>query len=136
MSAKQIVITQHDLDRLRRVVNDARAGRTIDDVAGLIGELDRARVVAPQEVPEDVVTMNSKVRLIDVETGEHMDIALVFPEDADAAEGAVSILAPVGTAIIGYSQGDTIEWPTPSGARTFRIERVLFQPEAAGEWDL
>ncbi len=135
MQAKRIVITQHDLDRLQRVVNDARISRAVD-VTGLVGELDRALVVAPEEIPGDVVTMNSKVRLIDVESGEPMDIALVFPEDANVAEGAVSILAPVGTAIIGYSQGDTIEWPTPSGTRTFRIERILFQPEAAGEWDL
>jgi regulator of nucleoside diphosphate kinase len=102
----------------------------------LVGELDRALIVAPHEVPGDVVTMNSKIQLVDAETAEEMEIALVFPEDTDSVEGAVSILAPVGTAIIGYSEGDSVEWPTPSGTRTLRIERVLFQPEAAGEWDL
>jgi len=136
VETKRIVITQHDLDRLRRVVNEAAAMRTRDDLAGLMGELDRAVIVAPQEVPADVVTMNSRVELIDVETDEAMEVSLVFPDDTDSVEGAVSILAPVGTAIIGYGEGDTIEWPTPSGPRAFRIERVLFQPEAAGNWDL
>lgn len=136
MNAKQIVITQYDLDRLTRLVNDAIAGGTRDDLAGLIGELNRAVVVSPSEVPSDVVTMNSRVRLVDLETGDVMEMLLVFPEDADSDEGAVSILAPVGTAIIGFSQGDSVEWPTPSGLRAFRIDAVVFQPEAAGEWDL
>ncbi len=136
MNTKRIVITQHDLDRLRTVVNDAAAPRTRDDLAGLIRELDRALIVEPHEVPGDVVTMNSKVQLADVETADQMEISLVFPNDTDSVEGAVSILAPVGTAIIGYRAGDTVEWPTPSGTRTLRIERVIFQPEAAGEWDL
>lgn len=136
MSSQQIVITQYDLDRLRRLVNDAMAGGTRDDLAGLVGELDRTAVVAPSEVPSDVVTMNSRVRLVDLETGDVMEISLVFPEDADSAANAVSILAPVGTAIIGFSRGDSMEWPTPSGLRTFKIDAVIFQPEAAGEWDL
>lgn len=136
MSTKQIVITQYDLDRLRRLVNDAAAAGSRDDLTGLIGELDRAIAVAPHEVPGDVVTMNSQVRLVDVDTGDAMEMSLVFPEDAASADRPVSILAPVGTAIIGYRQGDIVEWPTPSGPRTFRIDRVIFQPEAAGEWDL
>ncbi|MDZ4179834.1 MAG: nucleoside diphosphate kinase regulator [Coriobacteriia bacterium] len=136
MSTKQIVVTQYDLDRLRRLVNEAVAMGSRDELAGLIGELDRAIVVAPHEIPSDVVTMNSHVRLVDVETGDAMEISLVFPDDAISAAGAVSILAPVGTAIIGYGQGDSVEWPTPSGLRTFRIDQVIFQPEAAGEWDL
>lgn len=136
MEGKRIVITQHDLDRLRRVINDAEISRTRDDLAGLKGELERARIVAPEDVPSDVVTMNSKVELIDIETDEVMEVSLVFPDDTDSVPDAVSILAPVGTAIIGYGQGDTIEWPTPSGKRAFRIQRVLFQPEAAGNWEL
>lgn len=136
MSDKQIVITQYDLDRLQRLVNDAVASGTRDDLTGLIGELNRATVVTPSEVPPDVVTMNSRVRLVDVETDDVMEISLVFPEDAASDTGAVSILAPVGTAIIGFSQGDSVDWPTPSGLRTFRIDAIIFQPEAAGEWDL
>lgn len=136
MNIKRIVITQYDLDRLRRLVDDAVAAGTRDDLAGLIGELDRAIVVAPHDVPGDVVTMNSRVRLVEADTGDEMEISLAFPEDVGSAPGAVSILAPVGTAIIGYSQGDSVEWPTPSGLRTFRIDQIIFQPEAAGEWDL
>lgn len=118
-------------------MNDAIiSGRSRNELDGLVGELDRALVVAPEDVPNDVVTMNSKMRLVDVATGDAMEMSLVFPEDADPAGGTVSILAPVGTAIIGYSEGDSIDWPTPSGIRTYLIEKVLFQPEAAGEWEL
>lgn len=136
MDAKQIVVTQYDLDRLRRIVNDAIAAGTRDDLAGLIGELERARVVEPSEIPPDTVTMNSKVRLVDALTAETLEMTLVFPENADSANGCISVLAPVGTAIIGYSEGDSIDWPTPGGTRTFTIEKVLFQPEAAGDWEL
>lgn len=137
MGSKRIVMTRQDMDRLRLVVNDAIiSGRSRHELDGLVGELDRALIVAPEEVPNDVVTMNSKMRLVDAATGDTMEMSLVFPEDADPAGGTVSILAPVGTAIIGYSEGDSIEWPTPSGVRTYKIEKVLFQPEAAGEWEL
>ena len=135
VDSKRIVITQHDLDRLRPVINDALAARTRDELAGLMGELDRALVVAPSEIPGDVVTMNSRVRLIDANTGEAIEMSLVFPDDADASAGAISILAPVGTAIIGYRAGDRVEWPTPAGTRTLTVDEVIFQPEAAGDWE-
>jgi len=84
VNTKRIVITQHDLDRLRTVVNDAAALRTRDDLLGLIRALDRALIVEPHEVPGDVVTMNSKVQLADVETADQMKISLVFPDDTEA----------------------------------------------------
>jgi regulator of nucleoside diphosphate kinase len=136
VNSKQIIITQHDLDRLQRVVNNAVAMGSGRELGALVAELDRARVVTPENVPANIVTMNSKIRLVDVETGDVLEVSLVFPEDTDSAGGTVSILAPVGTAILGYAEGDSIEWPTPSGVRTFSVEKVIFQPEAAGDWDL
>lgn len=136
MNDRHIVITQYDLDRLRELMRDMEGGRGRSDLRGLSGELDRAQIVAPAEVPPDVVTMNSRVVLKDIDTAEEVEIALVFPGDADMKAGAVSVLAPVGTAIIGYKRGDTVQWPVPSGLRRLRIERIVYQPEASGDMDL
>ena len=102
----------------------------------LIQEIERAEIVAAEHVPPDVVTMNSKVFLRDIDTGETMTYRLVFPKYADVDEGAISVLAPVGMGILGYAVGDVVEWPVPSGMRRLSIEKVLYQPEAAGDFHL
>jgi regulator of nucleoside diphosphate kinase len=102
----------------------------------LAEELERAEVVSPKDVPADVVTMNSKVVLRDLGTFEEMTYVLVFPRDANIDAGAISVLAPVGTAILGYAKGDVVEWSVPSGVRRIRIDDVLYQPEASGDYHL
>lgn len=99
-------------------------------------ELERAEVVLSKDVPPDVVTMNSKVILRDLNTSEEMTYVLVFPKDANINVGAISVLAPIGTAILGYAKGDVVEWLVPSGIRRIRIKKVLYQPEAAGDFNL
>jgi regulator of nucleoside diphosphate kinase len=79
--------------------------------------------------------MNSKVRLRDLDTGEKETYTLVYPHEADASAGRISVLAPVGTAIVGNRVGDVIEWPVPAGLRRLKVEAVLDQPERAGEYD-
>jgi regulator of nucleoside diphosphate kinase len=135
MDDRQIVITQQDSDRLRALIEalDDLGGRR--DLAALIGELDRATIVAPGDIPPNVVTMNSTVVLRDVERSSDRTVSLVFPADADIDAGAISVLAPVGTAILGFKEGDVIDWPVPSGLRRFRVKKVLYQPEAAGDMD-
>jgi regulator of nucleoside diphosphate kinase len=100
----------------------------------LAGELDRAKVVDPHEIPADVITMNSTASLVDVESGEEMQYTLVFPEAADPIQGKISVLAPIGTAMLGYRVGDTFEWETPDGMRKLRVAKVIFQPEASGDF--
>ena len=100
-------------------------------LSALAGELGRARVVPRSEIPPDVVTMNSVVRLRDLETGEVETYTLVYPSDADIGRDRLSVLAPVGTALLGYRAGAVVEWPVPAGVRRFRVEEVLFQPKAA-----
>ena len=95
-------------------------------------ELDRARVVAASEIPSDVVTMNSKLALRELDTGEEMIFTVVFSSEANADEHRISVLAPLGTAVLGYRAGDAIEWAVPGRTRRVRIESVLYQPEAAG----
>lgn len=98
--------------------------------APLRRELDRAIVVSSMAVPPDVATMNSKVRYIDETVGEQRTVSLVYPEKADGAAGRVSVLAPIGTALLGLSEGQAIEWDFPDGSRRrLKLEAVLHQPE-------
>lgn len=80
--------------------------------------------------------MNSRVRLQDMETGEENIYTLVFPSDADIEQNKISILAPIGTAILGYRAGDRVDWLVPAGKRKVRIQDILYQPEAADHYDL
>lgn len=134
-----IYITKPDYERLTKLIEIARdrerdANREYLD--RLEEELDRAEVVQQKNIPADVITMRSTVRVKDLDTGEEMIYRLVFPTEANYDEGRISVLAPVGTAMLGYSRGDVIEWQVPSGVRRLSIEEVLYQPEAKGEYHL
>jgi len=138
MTHRDICITENDRKRLLELIRVAHdfGERIRHDLKGLQEELDKANVVPSQDIPDDVVTMNSKVVLVDVDTHEEMNFRLVFPQDADADMGFISILAPIGTAILGYSKGDIVEWMVPSGIRRLQIKDILYQPEAAGDFHL
>ena len=133
--SETITISEFDRRRLLALLDgyevDALDRGSIED---LIDEIERARVVPPVDVPPDVVTMNTRLRLADTATGESRVVTVVFPGAADAAHGKISILAPIGTALLGYAVGDEIEWQVPGGQRRFRIEAIEYQPEAAGDW--
>ena len=107
------------------------SARTRAELKALENELDRARVVAPEAVPADVITMNSRAELLDLDTGEHMEFTLVFPSEANIDEGKISVLAPLGTAMLGYRVGDEFDWTVPYGLRRLKVTSVHFQPEAA-----
>jgi len=138
MVSRSICITESDKMRLEEIIAVARefSSQTRKDLETLAQELARAEVVDSREVRPDVVTMNSRVILQDVDTGEEMNYVLVFPKDADVSKGAISVLAPIGTAILGYSKGDVIEWRVPAGMRRIRIKEILYQPESAGDFHL
>lgn len=138
MSERAIQITELDRKRLIDLILNAQSGEYRDSVylENLRGELERAEIVAPQEVSSAVVTMNSTVTLIDLDTGEEETYTLVYPENADSARGRISILAPIGTAMLGYQVGDVFEWEVPAGRRRLKVEKILYQPEASGNFDL
>ena len=126
MRDRPIVIAERDAAKLRGVVGAlAHARRDQDHLEELSLELERARIVAPEEVPGDVVTMHARVQVSDLMTGEYREWVLVFPGQADLAAQRVSVLAPLGTALLGYREGDEIEWVMPGGPRRLRIERVM-----------
>ena len=130
-----ITISQFDKKRLLSLIDgweaDPQDRGHIDD---LVVELDRANVIEPTEIPPDVVTMNSRVRLTDIDTNITQTITIVFPGMANSEEGKISILAPLGTAILGYRVGSVVEWNVPSGLRRLRIDAIEYQPEGAGDW--
>jgi len=130
-------MTEFDLRRL-----DALAQRLRDHVrppaspSPLERELARAVSVKPEEIPGTVVTMNSQVEVVDLVTDERRSVTVVFPAMASVEAGRVSVLATLGTALIGNCEGARVAWQSPSGPRQLQVERVLFQPEAAGRFDL
>jgi regulator of nucleoside diphosphate kinase len=128
-----IFVAEDDRARLESLLRRATAHELSGAkyLAALAGELRRAQVVPRSQLPPDAVTMNSTVRLRDLETGEEETYTLVYPEEADIEADRLSILAPVGTALLGYRAGDVVEWPVPAGVRRFRVEKVLFQPRSA-----
>jgi regulator of nucleoside diphosphate kinase len=130
--ARTIFITEGDLVELRAMIDRARSDGDRLYLANLQSELKRAKIVPAEDVPRDVVTMNSKVLLYDLNTRERELFTLVYPWDADADNYRISILAPVGTAMIGARVGDVIKWPIPAGTGRFRIEELVYQPEREG----
>lgn len=126
----QIYLTQTDMDRLMKLV-EANPGQRLEK---LERELVRANVVPRGEIPKDVVTMNSRVVFENETTGERREVTLVFPAHADIEAGRISVLVPVGTALLGLRAGQSIDWELPGGEKQrYKIVKVPFQPEAAGE---
>ncbi|MFU2510921.1 nucleoside diphosphate kinase regulator [Pseudoalteromonas sp. ASV78] len=129
----ELIISSLDADRLYDLMESLPAG-SFADQKELEAELGRATIVEPKDVPSTVVTMNSTVNFIVESTQEEFTKTLVYPKNADASADKISILAPVGSALLGLSQGDEIEWPKPSGGLIkVKIKAITYQPERAGE---
>lgn len=131
MSKRNIYITDEDKLRLEHLLASeftAAIGPT-EYLADLQAELQRAVVVDSEAVPHDAITMNSRVCLRDLDTDETEVYTLVYPNAANIAERMLSILAPIGTAILGYRVGDVVRWKVPGGKRRLRVDKVLYQPE-------
>lgn len=127
-----ITLSSLDMDRLEAVMEKLPAN--FPGLAALEAELDRADVLDPQEMPADVVTMNSTVRFTLLESSKAQTLTLVYPKEADGSPDKVSVFAPVGTALLGLRVGDVFELPTPTGkAVTVQVDAITYQPESAGE---
>jgi regulator of nucleoside diphosphate kinase len=128
-----IYLTDKDYQRLHQVVQVQRRSSGPVVVEALSRELKRAQVVPSQQIPADVITMNSLVRLKDLKNDLTMDLAIVYPKEANMNTKKVSVLAPVGTAVLGCKVGDKVKCAMGKGTATYMIEKVLYQPEAAGD---
>tara|TARA_R110002050_G_scaffold57423_5_gene129347 strand:- start:269448 stop:269861 length:414 start_codon:yes stop_codon:yes gene_type:complete len=129
----QITISSLDSDRLYKLI-DSLPANSFAGKSELESELARANVVAPSEVPPTIVTMNSTVKFVVESSQKEFELTLVYPNDIDSSGKKISILAPVGSALLGLSQDDEIEWPKPGGGLIkVRIQEITYQPERAGE---
>ncbi len=130
-----ITVSSLDLDRIEALI-DRMPGDLRPEIERLQTELRRANVVEPQDVPPNLVTMNSTVRFVEEESGKEFELTLCYPHAIDGQPGKVSIFAPVGAALLGLSVGQQIDWPLPGGRQMrVRIVDVTFQPERAGEFN-
>lgn len=132
MNNRNITMTAADHAELEAVITFT--GKVSDrarvELNALERELKRAEIVEPEAIPSDVITMNSRAELLDLESEERMQFTLVLPRDARIEEGKISVLAPLGTAMLGYRVGDEFKWRVPYGIRRLRVTNVYFQPEA------
>lgn len=137
MIPRTIYINEFDHRRLQGLIERARTKDPMnqENLAALAAELDRATIVPQHQTGSDVITMNSTAVLVDVEDGEEEEWTLVFPENADVDHRRISVLAPIGIAMLGYRVGDTFEWTTPGGVRKLRVKSILYQPESAGDFN-
>lgn len=134
--APSIYLTQQDFDRLMDLLEAYAAGAGGRRFDQLEEELSRAKIVPPGQIPADTVTMNSRVVFEDEQTGERREVTLVYPKDANIDAGRISILVPVGSALLGLRVGQSIDWTLPSGQKhRYRVVAVPYQPEAAGSGD-
>lgn len=134
--SRQIFITETDKVRLTKLINTALIdGLQADKSFGDLNcEIEKAKIVEIDQLPKNVITMNSKVLIL--LNGNEEEITLVYPQEADLIENKISVLSPIGIAILGYREGDTIEWLVPSGSIEIQIMKILYQPEAAGDFHL
>ncbi|ATH07318.1 hypothetical protein BIY24_05015 [Halobacteriovorax marinus] len=133
METDRIFITEKDYLRLTNLMG-SNGSHNFED---LEVELDRASIISDNEVPNDLVTMNSKIKFLDLKTNKDSIITIVYPQDANTNEAKISIFAPLGSALIGLKKNQKISWKFPNGkTKSLKVLEVLYQPEAAEDWHL
>jgi regulator of nucleoside diphosphate kinase len=137
IAMKKITLSRVDHARILKSIEKAKFSGTINpaEAEKLLNELGNARIVEPQEIPADVVTMNSEVKISFANTHKTVVFKIVYPDQANIKENKISIFSPIATALIGYRVSDEIEWVVPAGLTRIMIEEILYQPEAAGDYD-
>lgn len=130
------LITLNDYRRLMDTMNAPTSSVVPAIAARLTHELSGAKIMAPEDIHHAVVTMNSRVRLRDRVNGTELELTLTYPGQVDIRENRISVFSPTGLALLGRKAGAIIAWNTPAGLRQFEIMKVLFQPEAVGDYSL
>lgn len=135
---KNLIVNRLDYARIKKCIEDAKQFKSINKVEAdkLIAELDSATIVEPEAIPSNIVTMNSIVRLSFLNSNKQVQFQIVYPSQANIKENKISIFSPIATALIGYKVGDEIEWIVPAGLTQLKIDEIVYQPEAAGDFDL
>ena len=135
---KKVTLTKNDYTRIYKAITDAKNSKTINsnEAEKLLSELSKAEIVPSEKIDKDVVTMNSEVKLFFENTQKEQSFKIVYPQDANLKENKISIFSPIATALIGYKISDEIEWIVPGGMTKIKIVDLIYQPEAAGDFDL
>lgn len=133
-----LIVNRQDFERIKMCITDAKQINSISttDAEKLMNELKSATIVEPQAIPSDVVTMNSIVKLSFLNNNKQIQFQIVYPNQANLKENKISIFSPIATALIGYKVKDEIEWIVPAGLTKIRIDEIIYQPEAAGDYNL
>ena len=134
----KIILNRLDYSRIKQCLSDAKQFKSISatEAENLLKELNSAKIVEPQEIPGNVVTMNSIVKISFSNTNKQVEFQIVYPEKADLKNNKISIFSPIATALIGYKVGDEIEWLVPAGLTKITIDEIIFQPEASGDFNM
>ncbi|HMU77992.1 MAG TPA: nucleoside diphosphate kinase regulator [Bacteroidia bacterium] len=134
----KLIINRLDYARIKKSISDAKQFKSITNTEAekLLQELDAAKIVEPEAIPSNVVTMNSIVKLSFLNNDKNIQFQIVYPEQANIKENKISIFSPIATALIGYKVSDEVEWIVPAGLTRIRIDEIIYQPEAAGDFDL
>lgn len=134
----KLIINRLDYARIKKCISDAKQFKSItnDEADRLVKELESAKIVEPEAIPSNVVTMNSIVKLSFLNNNKQVQFQIVYPDQANLKENKISIFSPIATALIGYGVADEIEWIVPAGLTKIRIDEIIYQPEAAGDYNL
>ncbi len=138
MSRENIILSRLDFQRIKKCIGEAKAHRSINEfeIQRLVYELSRAKVVDPREIPDNLITMNSEVEISFLGNEHSITLKIVYPEEADFKKGKISIFSPIANALLGHKLGDIIEWIVPAGGTTFKVDKIIYQPEASGHYNL
>ncbi|HEY3372928.1 MAG TPA: nucleoside diphosphate kinase regulator [Prolixibacteraceae bacterium] len=134
----KILVNRLDYIRILKQIDEARQNKTIEvsEAEKLLNELNSATILDPDQIPGDVITMNSVVKISFVDSGKQQEFKIVYPNESNFKEKKVSIFSPIATALIGFRVGDFIEWMVPGGLTKIRIDEIIYQPEASGDFTL
>lgn len=135
---EKIIINKLDYIRLKQWISNAKLTKSVSNAEAekLLIELENAKIIEPEKIPSNVVTMNSIVKLTFLNNNKQVQFQLVYPKEANLKENKISIFSPVATALIGYRVGDIIEWIVPAGLTKIKIDEIVYQPEASGDYNL
>lgn len=132
-----MLITVNDYQRITGLIEFASLKNKTPEIANrLLQELKVAKTVPQDRISDNIVTMNSRALLREINSGREIEITITYPQDADSREQKVSVLSPIGVALLGSREGDITSWRVPGGVGRFKVEKVIYQPEAAGHFSL
>lgn len=134
----KIIINRLDYARIKKYISDAKQFKSITSIEAdnLLKELDSAKIMEPESIPSNVVTMNSIAKITFLSNNQQVQFQIVYPDQANLKENKISIFSPIATSLIGYKVNDEIEWIVPGGLTKIRIDEIIYQPEATGDYEL